>query len=136
MHEYPLAEKTPETVRTPSGLPLGEVTLDAILEGRIAMEDLRVTADALERQAAIAESAGRPQLAENLRRASELVGMPEARILEIYNALRPGRACRSELLRLAQDVEAGYGASRCAALIREAAGAELPPEIVQAAESR
>lgn len=121
MPDYPLAEKIPERLRTPTGLAFAEITLEAVLEGRVRMEDLRVTAEALELQAQIAEAAGRRQLAGNLRRAAELVSVPEERILEIYNALRPGRATRSQLLELAADLEARYGAARCAALIREAA---------------
>ena len=86
------------------------------------MEDLRVTAEALELQAQVADAAKRPQLAENLRRAAELVSVPEDTILEIYRALRPGRANRDELLALADRILTCYGAHRCAALVREAAG--------------
>ena len=121
MPDYPLSEKCPEQLHTPSGLPFADVTLDAVLDGKIAMEDLRVTAEALELQAQVAESASRPQLAENLRRAAELVAVPEETILEIYRALRPGRAGRESLYALAADLEARYGAKRCAALVREAA---------------
>ncbi len=120
MPDYPLSEKMPECVKTPSGLALGDITLDAALEGRVAMEDLRVTAEALEMQAQIAEAANRPQLAANFRRAAELVEVPEDRILEIYNALRPGRATQEQLLALASELETRYRATRCAALVREA----------------
>ena len=86
------------------------------------MEDLRVTAEALELQAQVAEQAARPQLAENLRRGAELVNLTEDLILRVYNCLRPGRASREELLAMAADLEARYGARRCAGLIRESAG--------------
>jgi propanediol dehydratase small subunit len=122
MPEYPLAEKTPEILRTPSGMAFPEITLEAVLSGKVKMEDLRVTAEALEWQALVAETAGRPQLAENLRRAAELVAVPEEHILRIYNALPPGRASQAELLALAADLEQTWRAARCAALIREAAG--------------
>jgi len=122
MPDYPLAEKMPQSLKTPSGLPFEAITLDAVLEGRLTMEDLRVTAEALELQAQVAEEASRPQLAENLRRAAELVDVPEQEILEIYRALRPGRATKESLRRLAEDLERRYKAIRCAALIREAAG--------------
>ncbi len=121
MPDYPLSEKMPDRLTTPSGVRFDEITLAAVLEERVGMEDLRVTAGALELQAQVAESAGRPQLAENLRRAAELVAVPEERILEIYNALRPGRADRAQLLALAADLETRYGARRCAGLVREAA---------------
>lgn len=121
MPDYPLAEKIPERLKTPSGLPFQKITLDAVMEGKVGMEDLRVTAEALELQGQVADAAGRPQLAENLRRAAELVSIPEEEILEIYRALRPGRSNPQLLMALADDLEARYGAKRCAALIREAA---------------
>lgn len=123
MPEYPLSEKIPEQLRTPSGMRFEDVTPEAVLAGQVTMADLRVTAEALELQAQVADEAGRPQLAENLRRAAELVAVPEERILEVYNALRPGRASREHLLRLASELEDQYEARRCAALIREAAEA-------------
>lgn len=119
--EYPLAEKQPERLRTPSGLTFHEITLEAALDGRLGMDDLRVTAEALQLQAEIARHAGRRQLAENLERAAELTRVPEQRILEIYQALRPGRSTRAELENLAGELEQQYGARRTAALIREAA---------------
>jgi propanediol dehydratase small subunit len=119
--DYPLSEKRPESLRTPSGLRFSDVTMEAVLQEKIGMEDLRVTSEALEMQAQVADAAARPQLAENLRRAAELVAVPEETILEIYRALRPGRADRQALYALAADLEARYGAKRCAALVREAA---------------
>jgi propanediol dehydratase small subunit len=130
LREYPLLETQPEWLKTPSGLPFGEITLDAVLEGKVKMEDLRVTAEALEWQAKIAETAGRPQLAENFRRAAELVSVRDDQILRIYDALRPGRASASEMLSLADELEKEFQASRCAKFIREAAevyfGAKAP----------
>ena len=103
-------------------MPEREITLEAVLEGRVTMEDLRITAEALETQARIAESEGRPQLAQNLRRASELVSVPEDRILEIYEALRPGRADTATLQALAAELESVHAAPRCACLLRESRG--------------
>jgi len=120
-NEYPLAEKRPESLKTPTGLPFTEVTLEAVMDGRVTMADLRVTPEALERQAQVAEECGRRQLAENLRRAAELAAVPEETILEIYNALRPGRSDAAQLNDLAEQLERQYGAVRCAGLIREAA---------------
>lgn len=119
--EYPLAEKASQRVRTPSGRRLDEITLEAVMAGEIEMSDLRVTAEALELQAQVADAAGRPELAENLRRGAEMVSMPEEEILRIYAALRPGRATSAELQTLAAEIERRYNATRCAALIREAA---------------
>jgi propanediol dehydratase small subunit len=120
---YPLSEKLHKELKTPSGTAFDEITLEALMSGEIRMEDLRVTADALKMQAEIAESAGREQLGENLRRAAELVKVPDPEIIRIYSALRPGRADRAELEKLAETLEKQYSAVRCAALIREAAAA-------------
>jgi propanediol dehydratase small subunit len=122
MSLYPLSEKAPDRLRTPGGLPYNEITLDAVLDGRVRMEDLRVTPEALELQAQVAEAAGRGQLADNLRRAAELAKVPEEFILEVYNSLRPGRADAGRLAALAAQLEERHAAQRCAALVREAAG--------------
>jgi propanediol dehydratase small subunit len=124
MSEYPLSEKRRERLRTPAGHGFDEITLDAVLTGRIGMQDLRVTEGALQAQAAVARSAGRRQLAENLDRAAELVGVPDEKILRIYNALRPGRATKAELLAVAGELESEHKAPLCAALVREAAEME------------
>ncbi|MCL5743438.1 MAG: diol dehydratase small subunit [Acidobacteria bacterium] len=121
--EYPIAERQPQRLKTPSGLLYGEITLERVLDGKVRAEDLRISGVVLELQAQIAINAGRPQLAENLRRAAELVDVPEEEILKIYNALRPGRAGPSELETLAAALERNYGARRCAGLLREAAAA-------------
>jgi propanediol dehydratase small subunit len=121
--EYPLSEKRASKLKTPSGIPFREMTLEAVLDGSIRMEDLRVTSEALEGQAKIAERCRRRQLAENFRRAAELVNVPEDRILETYNALRPGRSDSAGLAALADDLESNFHARRCAQLIREAAEA-------------
>lgn len=118
--DYPVAEKHPDRLRTPTGRSFAELTLEAALAGDVSMEDLRITAEALQWQARIAESEGRLQLAENLRRAAELTRVPDERILEIYEALRPGRCDRAALERLAAELERDYGAFRCAALLRDA----------------
>ncbi len=120
--DYPLAEKHPDRLRTPTGRPFTEITLDAAVSGDLTMEDLRITGEALEWQARIAEAEGRPQLAENLRRAAELTRVPDERILAIYEALRPGRSDKEALERLAAELERDYGAFRCARLVRDAAG--------------
>ncbi|MGQ9533490.1 MAG: diol dehydratase small subunit, partial [Desulfotomaculales bacterium] len=77
--------------------------------------------ETLRLQAEIAAAVGRRQLAENLRRAAELTAIPDERILEIYNALRPYRSTKAELLAIADELESRYGARINAAFIREAA---------------
>lgn len=123
---YPVAEKRPDLLKSPSGAAFQDLTLEALMEGRIDMQDLRITPEALELQASIAEQAGRNQLAENLRRAAELVNVPDEKLLAIYEALRPGRSSREGLHTMAQELEADYHATRTGQFLREAAeGAAL-----------
>lgn len=121
---YPVGEKQPERVRTPSGRPLSDLTLDNVLSGAVAAADFTITADGLRLQADIAARAGRPHLAHNLRRGAELVAVPEADLLAIYEQLRPGRAhSAAELRATAARVRQDYGAEAIAQLIEEAAAA-------------
>lgn len=120
--DYPLAEKRPDLVRTRSGKALDDLTLDALETGGVALEDLRITPDALRQQAEIARAAGRPTLARNFERAAELVDVPQDVILRVYELLRPGRAKgKADLLDAAQLLRATYKAEQMAAFIEEAA---------------
>ncbi|MGE5636031.1 MAG: diol dehydratase small subunit [Nocardioidaceae bacterium] len=118
--DFPLASRRPELLRTPTGKRLEDLTLDAVLSGEVSAEDLRITPATLRLQAEIADAVKRPQLAENMRRASELTAVPDERILEIYNALRPGASTKGQLLEIADELE-GYDAPSSSALVREAA---------------
>lgn len=119
--DYPLAEKRPDLIKTTAGKSMNELTLEKVMNGSVTAQDFRITADALLLQAEIAEGCGRTQLAENFRRSAELTKVGDSRILEIYNALRPYRATKQELLAIAQELEEQYGAKMNAALVREAA---------------
>ena len=122
--DYPLAEKRPELIAGPRGKALSEVTLEAVLRGEVALEDLRITPAALRLQAAVARDAGRPTLAENFARAAELVEVPQAVIMRIYELLRPGRAQSADELRTAaRTLRDQHGAALMAAFVEEAADA-------------
>lgn len=119
---YPVAEQAPERVRSRTGTPLADITLDAVASGRLGIEDLGIAPEGLRLQAQVAESAGRPTLAANLDRAAELVAVPEAVLMQVYELLRPGRAAtRSVLLDAASMLRTSYGAHACADLVEEAA---------------
>lgn len=120
---YPLGEHKREEIKTATGQPLTEITLEALREGRVRAEDLAIHAETLLEQAAIAEEAGFPHLAANLRRAAELTRIPNDKILAIYEALRPYRVTYERLLALAEEIERDYGAIENAAFLREAAEA-------------
>jgi propanediol dehydratase small subunit len=120
--DYPLAEKRPDLVRTRRGKALEDLTLAAIEAGEVALEDLRITPQALRQQAEIATSAGRPTLGRNFDRAAELIDVPQEEILRIYELLRPGRArSKDDLLAAAKLLRETYKANRMAAFIEEAA---------------
>ena len=81
---------------------------------------MRIAPETLEMQAQVAESVGRDAFAGNLRRAAELIAVPDERLLDIYNALRPYRSTKQELLDIAAELE-GYKCAIAAGLVREAA---------------
>ena len=120
--DYPLGTVRPELVTTPGGVPLADVTLDAIRGGSVAADEIRATPETLRLQAQVASAAGRAQLAENLTRAAELAAVPDDLLLEVYTALRPRRATGAELEEWAVRLE-GHDATRTAAFVREAAAA-------------
>ncbi|MBP3039131.1 diol dehydratase small subunit [Bacillaceae bacterium Marseille-Q3522] len=119
--DYPLSNKRPELVKTFSNKSLDDITLDRVISGEIKPVDVRITPETLKLQAQIAEDAGRPMLAQNFGRAAELTAVPDERILDIYNALRPYRSSQEELLQIANELETKYKAVICANFVREAA---------------
>ncbi len=68
--DYPLALKRPELVKTPTGKSLGDITLDKAIKEEVKPEDVRITPETLRLQAEVADSVGRNQFADNLRRAA------------------------------------------------------------------
>lgn len=120
--DYPLGTRRPDLVETPGGLRLDEVTLEAARDGALTAAEIRATPATLRRQAEVARSAGRSQLADNLERAAELASVPDGELLEIYTALRPGRSSAAQLETWAGKLD-GWGAAATAAFVREAAAA-------------
>lgn len=118
--DYPLGAKRPDLVRTPGGLGLDELTLDALRSGRLDATEMRATGETLQLQAQVALAAGRAQLAANLRRAAELTVVPDEVILEVYTALRPHRSSAHELESWADRLERDFRAVATAAFVREA----------------
>ncbi len=120
--DYPTAETRPDKVTGARGKPLSALTMDAVIQGEVGMEDLRITPQALLQQAQISRSAGRSALAANLERAAEMTRLPQAEIMEIYELLRPGRtASKDKLVDAAHKVRTEYDAQQLADFIEEAA---------------
>lgn len=119
--DYPLQSKRPELLKTPTGKKLEEITLQGVLSGEVTPQDVRIAPETLELQAQVAESVGREAFARNLRRAAELIAVPDDRILEIYNAMRPYRSTKDELLAIADELDHKFNAKINANFVREAA---------------
>ncbi|MFH1138253.1 MAG: diol dehydratase small subunit [Pseudomonadota bacterium] len=119
--DYPLAAKRPDLVHSASGMKPADITLEKVISGQVVFDDIKTSPETLEYQARIAESVGRPRLANNLRRAAELTRIPDDRVLQIYNSLRPYRCTKQELLDIAAELESKYQARICATFVREAA---------------
>ncbi|MFI8493139.1 diol dehydratase small subunit [Peribacillus butanolivorans] len=119
--DYPLGIKRPDLLFTRTEKSYNDLTLDAALKGELSETDLRISPKTLEMHADISESLGRTQLAKNFRRAAEMIHISDARILQIYNAMRPNRSTKEQLLAIADELEEEYGALENAKLIREAA---------------
>ena len=118
--DYPLGTRRPDLVRTPGGLALDELTLDALRAGALDASEMRATAETLRLQGEVAHAAGRSELAANLDRAAELTVVPAEVILEIYTGLRPHRSTSDQLEQLAARLEREFGATLTAAFVREA----------------
>ncbi|HSU11491.1 MAG TPA: diol dehydratase small subunit [Pseudonocardia sp.] len=119
--DYPLSVNRPDLLRTPTGKALSELTMDAVVSGALTAADVRIAPETLLLQAEIADAARRPQLAANFRRAAEMTAIPDAEVLSMYNALRPRASSAEQLAALAGRLEGEFGATACAALVREAA---------------
>ncbi len=119
--DYPFLEKHPDIVNTPTGKPVSAITMEAVRSGEIQGEDLRISREMLLNQAQVAQSAGKRQMAENLKRAAELTGVPDDQVIRMYDMLRPNRATKQQLVELADTLENTYQAALCAKLVREAA---------------
>ena len=121
-NDFPTAETMPGKVTGLRGKSLDTLTLDSALSGELEMEDLRITPDALLRQAEIARSVGRSALAMNFERAAEMTRLPQEEVMKIYELLRPGRArALAELEEAAERLRHDFEAPRLASVVLQAA---------------
>ena len=120
--DFPIAETRPSKVKGKRGMALSELTIEAVLEGTVDLDDLQITPEALLQQAEIAKSVGRKTLSENFERAAEMNNLPNSEVMEIYELLRPGRTeSMSTLLDAAKKIRTEYQAEKLAKFIEEAA---------------
>lgn len=116
---YPLSQSDLE-IKSKSGKRLEDITIDEVINGNVTGEDIKISKETLLLQGKIAEQSGREQLGENLKRASELVSIPDDELLKIYNMLRPYRSTELELLKKANELKEKYNAMKCSELIMDA----------------
>jgi propanediol dehydratase small subunit len=112
---------TGRSIKTQSGKPLDDLTIEALRANDLTPEDFRISRQQLDHQAGAAEDAGYQQLGENLRRAAEMTNLSTEQVFEIYNMLRPNRATYAELVALADRLQNEQDMPRLAAFVREAA---------------
>lgn len=119
---YPLSASDDGSLKSSTGLPVRDLTVEAVRNGWVGPGDIRIASATLQRQADLAGASGRPQLADNLRRGAELVAFGDDELLVFYEALRPGRSTPEELDAIAARLDE-RGAAACAGLVREARSA-------------
>ena len=119
IEDYPIAKKHPEWIDLGQGRDLSHITMDNVMAGHITMDDLKISPSILKAQGQIAKAGGRDQIELNFSRA-EMTKVSDKRLLEMYNALRPYRSSKQELLDIASELD-GLGAPICANFVREAA---------------
>ena len=120
IEDYPIAKKHPEWIDLGQGRDLSHITMDNVMAGHITMDDLKISPSILKAQGQIAKAGGRDQIELNFSRAAEMTKVSDKRLLEMYNALRPYRSSKQELLDIASELD-GLGAPICADFVREAA---------------
>lgn len=122
-------------IASKTGVPVEDLVLDRVAGGWGDMADFSIARETLLHQADVAAAGGRRQVAENFRRAAELVGVPDDMILRIYDALRPFRATQSELATLAAQLRLQFHAPECARWVEEAAEVYASRGLLRTVES-
>ena len=117
IEDYPIAKKHPEWIDLGQGRDLSHITMDNVMAGHITMDDLKISPSILKAQGQIAKAGGRDQIELNFSRAAEMTKVSDKRLLEMYNALRPYRSSKQELLDIASELD-GLGAPICANFVR------------------
>lgn len=105
-------------IYTGTGKSFDSITLEAVMNGSVKYEDIKISKNTLMEQAEIARKHGNIQQAENFKRAAELIDFSDDEVLEMYNMLRPNRSTESELVELERRL-VSRGAAGCGALVRD-----------------
>jgi propanediol dehydratase small subunit len=125
----------PRGILSKTGVSVDALLLERVSEGWGEMADFSIARETLLHQAEVAAAGGHRQLAENFRRAAELVGVPDKIILQIYDTLRPFRATQPELEALADQLRTQFQAPECARWVEEAGKVYARRGLLRAADS-
>ena len=120
-YRYPIGEHHADEVRSKTGKKLSDITIEEVKRGHVTADDIKISQEMLNAQGQVARDDDRPAMGENFDRAAELVNVPDAEMLRMYNLLRPHRATKAQLLEMAEELEKKYKADKCAKMVREAA---------------
>ena len=119
--QYPLGEHEKEKITSRTGKKLTDITLDEVLKGHVAPDDIKISKEMLKAQGQVAKGNGNAPMEKNFERAAELVDVPDDVILKMYDKLRPNRSTKLELVEMAKELLEKYHAVNCAKLVMEAA---------------
>jgi propanediol dehydratase small subunit len=119
--QYPLGEHEKDRIASKTGKKLTDITLEEVMKGHVAPDDIKISHEVLKAQGQVAEEAGNAPMARNFERAAELVDVPDDVILKMYDKLRPNRSTKLELVMMAKELLEKYHAKSCARLVMEAA---------------
>ena len=120
---YPLGQHLEGLLKSKTEVRYEDISMASLRKGKIGADDLSISSDTLRMQARAAAGAGYLQLASNLSRAAELVRIPNERLLEIYEALRPRHSTKAQLLAITSELQKKHDAPANARFVREAAEA-------------
>ncbi len=118
---YPLAEHEKDNITSKTGKKFTDITLDEVMKGHVAPDDIKISKEILKAQGQVALEADNAPMEKNFERAAELVDVPDDVILKMYDKLRPNRSTKLELVMMAQELLEKYNAKNCARLVMEAA---------------
>lgn len=119
INDYPLGKKHFNSIKTKTNKLLSDITINNVSNNLIDNKDLSISSKTLLMQSEIAASDNKIELSKNLKRAAEMVSIPDEKLIEIYDILRPNRASEEEILKIASELETQYNAIDTANLLKQ-----------------
>ena len=92
---YPFAEYEKDAITSKTGRKFTDITLEEVMKGHIAPDDIKISKDMLKAQGQVAREAGNDPMEKNFERAAELVDVPDDVILKMYERNTTQRTARA-----------------------------------------